>query len=739
MRIAKNINHNKNLNKTENISGEELITRQNGALELALEDEIKGFDVVIFHETSQKNVLWHSQILMPDGHGSFPTLRISIPPDANIGKYTAKILVNETRFSIEFFVLFESHRAATLFTDKIFIPTGSGSLIQTQEFEVAQDLEEFLKLVVNDMRGVAISKADELIRFLISKNRDRSYTSLFSHSNESRSCKNCYANCFGSIEKVAAIVGACSLFGCSPEILCSYHTHNFQKPAVEEYWKAPVIDFYIFLNEKSLLKVDDGTSFTARKHLINIVFEKPRIIRCDPQSQKENIKDTVEFIEIKDENKNLAISLINATRGDFKLEITIPQNKSSGKIDGQAVITEGDGNLVTILAENFPIAKIPSRHAAVKVNVDIEYKLYQKYLARGRFIRLAFRYSTSKDSKLGFIALPITDPCPHTVQRFLTGAMVSSDGTPLEVVVDPRNIQQRILKPKENIVKFQVPFDEKEIVFHKLEEESLTRITSLDPLLIKFPERKPNRPVTIPSHLTQSISKSITRPNWPLPPPQKHNHKKQHSISSEISSASSISSFTSDLTTTSLTEDTCSSVSMPSKLSTISSHSSLPSQNQPTSLSDISSVTDTVSDTESTLTEASVNTIKKQPNHYKSPLEKKVQPQHKPVTYDIMIVPHRHFQEEADAAISSGDLRLIISGTNGRKSNELVVKNRTCSFRDSDAIGKPKELTIKHSNSDRVWLLDYVCVKSSQHGRQLFPFNDCTNYKRERKLGIMWF
>jgi len=126
---------------------------------------------------------------------------------------------------------------------------------------------------------------------------------------------------------------------------------------------------------------------------------------------------------------------------------------------------------------------------------------------------------------------------------------------------------------------------------------------------------------------------------------------------------------------TSLTEDTCSSVSIPSKLSTISSQSSLPSQNQPTSLSDISSVTDTVSDTESTLTEASVNTIKKQPNHYKSPLEKKVQPQHKPVTYDIMIVPHRHFQEEADAAISSGDLRLIISGTNGRKSKYLRAQN----------------------------------------------------------------
>ena len=38
MRIAKNISHNKNINKTENFSGEELIARQNGALELALED-----------------------------------------------------------------------------------------------------------------------------------------------------------------------------------------------------------------------------------------------------------------------------------------------------------------------------------------------------------------------------------------------------------------------------------------------------------------------------------------------------------------------------------------------------------------------------------------------------------------------------------------------------------------------------------------------------------------------------
>ena len=38
MRIAKNITHNKNINKTENFSGEELIARQNGALELALED-----------------------------------------------------------------------------------------------------------------------------------------------------------------------------------------------------------------------------------------------------------------------------------------------------------------------------------------------------------------------------------------------------------------------------------------------------------------------------------------------------------------------------------------------------------------------------------------------------------------------------------------------------------------------------------------------------------------------------
>ena len=183
--------------------------------------------------------------------------------------------------------------------------------------------------------------------------------------------------------------------------------------------------------------------------------------------------------------------------------------------------------------------------------------------------------------------------------------------------------------------------------------------------MLKFP-----RPVTIPRHLTQSISKSIIRPNWPLPPPQKQSHKKQHSISSEISSASSLSSLTSELTTTTFTEDTCSTISMPSKLSTISTQSSLPSQKHQKTLSDISSVTDTISDTESTLTEASVNTIKKHPNHYKLPLEKKVQPKPQPktVTYDIMIVPHRHFQEEADAAISSGDLRLIISGTNGRKS-----------------------------------------------------------------------
>ena len=56
--------------------------------------------------------------------------------------------------------------------------------------------------------------------------------------------------------------------------------------------------------------------------------------------------------------------------------------------------------------------------------------------------------------------------------------------------------------------------------------------------------------------------------------------------------------------------------------------------------------------------------------------------------------------------------------------SELVVKNRTCSLKDTDAIGKPKEVVIKHSNSDRVWLLDYVCIKSNQYGRQLFPFND---------------
>ena len=38
MRIAKNISHNRRLNKTESFNGEELIARQNGALELALED-----------------------------------------------------------------------------------------------------------------------------------------------------------------------------------------------------------------------------------------------------------------------------------------------------------------------------------------------------------------------------------------------------------------------------------------------------------------------------------------------------------------------------------------------------------------------------------------------------------------------------------------------------------------------------------------------------------------------------
>ena len=38
MRIAKNINHNKKLNKTEIFPGEDLIARQNGGLELALED-----------------------------------------------------------------------------------------------------------------------------------------------------------------------------------------------------------------------------------------------------------------------------------------------------------------------------------------------------------------------------------------------------------------------------------------------------------------------------------------------------------------------------------------------------------------------------------------------------------------------------------------------------------------------------------------------------------------------------
>ena len=38
MRLAKNISHNKRLNETENFTGEELIARQNGALELALED-----------------------------------------------------------------------------------------------------------------------------------------------------------------------------------------------------------------------------------------------------------------------------------------------------------------------------------------------------------------------------------------------------------------------------------------------------------------------------------------------------------------------------------------------------------------------------------------------------------------------------------------------------------------------------------------------------------------------------
>ena len=113
--------------------------------------------------------------------------------------------------------------------------------------------------------------------------------------------------------------------------------------------------------------------------------------------------------------------MINANRGDFKLEITVPPNKHSGKLDGQAVISDAEGNLITILAENFSIAKIPGRKSPVQVGVDIEYKSYEKYLAPGRFIRLAFRYSTSKESRLGFVSLPITDPRPKELKRYFTG------------------------------------------------------------------------------------------------------------------------------------------------------------------------------------------------------------------------------------------------------------------------------------------------------------------------------
>ena len=82
--------------------------------------------------------------------------------------------------------------------------------------------------------------------------------------------------------------------------------------------------------------------------------------------------------------------------------------------------------------------------------------------------------------------------------------------------------------------------------------------------------------------------------------------------------------------------------------------------------------------------------------------------------YDLL------FRERMDENQSTQETKMICNLI----FSELVVKNRTCSLKDSGAIGKPKEVTIKHSNSERVWLLDYVCVKSSQHGRQLFPFND---------------
>lgn len=127
----------------------------------------------------------------PGGNHIFPTIRISIPGDANIGKYTAKVLVNETRFSIDFYVIFEGH---SNIEEKVVIPTGSAALVQTQEFEVSKNSEEFLKLIINDMRGLSICRSAEFIKFLISKNSDRSYNSVFQYSQETRSCHDCYGN-----------------------------------------------------------------------------------------------------------------------------------------------------------------------------------------------------------------------------------------------------------------------------------------------------------------------------------------------------------------------------------------------------------------------------------------------------------------------------------------------------------------------------------------------------------------
>ena len=126
---------------------------------------------------------------MPGSSHAFPTIRISIPSDAKLGKYTAKVLVNETRFSIDFYVIFEGHSVTE---EKIVIPTGSAALVQTQEFEVSKNSEEFLKLIINDMRGLSICTSAEFIKFLISKNSDRSFNSVFQYSQDTRSCHDCY-------------------------------------------------------------------------------------------------------------------------------------------------------------------------------------------------------------------------------------------------------------------------------------------------------------------------------------------------------------------------------------------------------------------------------------------------------------------------------------------------------------------------------------------------------------------